>query len=183
SLRKLREVFSFPIIGIIPDIKSAVKITKNKIVGLLATKATINSAYMKRFIKNFSSYVIIRNIIVSDIINVVENMFNTTYQSVYKTLSILSPWIEDRTSNPDTIILGCTHLLLIKKEIKNFFGRKINLIDSKSDLLKNVYIYKKSIFSIKKKNTVYYTKMEERIKILIQVFKEIGFEKFEEIFT
>ncbi|KES14480.1 Glutamate racemase, partial [Gilliamella apicola SCGC AB-598-I20] len=53
-LPSLRSKFSFPIVGVVPAIKPASKVTKNKCIGLLATKATIQRAYTSNLIQEFA---------------------------------------------------------------------------------------------------------------------------------
>jgi len=55
SLITLKNYFNLPIIGIIPDINKATKITQNNIIGLLGTQITINHYCVNNLIASCSS--------------------------------------------------------------------------------------------------------------------------------
>ncbi len=50
SLPALRERFSFPVVGVVPAIKPAARLTVNGIVGLLATRGTVQRSYTHELI-------------------------------------------------------------------------------------------------------------------------------------
>ena len=56
AFSSLKKIFNLPIIGIFPDIKTAEKKTKNKIIGLIATENTINSKYTQKLIHEKSFF-------------------------------------------------------------------------------------------------------------------------------
>ena len=49
ALPALRQQFKFPIVGVVPAIKPAAKITKSKVIGLLATPGTIARSYTRPY--------------------------------------------------------------------------------------------------------------------------------------
>ena len=56
ALADLRSLFpGLPIVGTVPAIKLAAKVTRNKRIGLLATNATVNHPYSARLIADFAS--------------------------------------------------------------------------------------------------------------------------------
>ncbi len=55
SLPNLSTHFSFPVVGVVPAIKPATKLTRNGVVGLLATKGTVNREYTKELIDRFAT--------------------------------------------------------------------------------------------------------------------------------
>ena len=55
-MNQLRERFpDVPIVGTVPAIKLAAKVTKNKKIGLLATNATVKHPYCKKLVSDFAS--------------------------------------------------------------------------------------------------------------------------------
>lgn len=44
SLPALRETFDFPVVGVVPAIKPAARLTRNGVVGVLATRGPSNAA-------------------------------------------------------------------------------------------------------------------------------------------
>ena len=54
SLPALREKFPFPVVGVVPAIKPAARLTANGIVGLLATRGTVKRPYTRELIDRFA---------------------------------------------------------------------------------------------------------------------------------
>ena len=53
SLPALREKFAFPVVGVVPAIKPAARLTANGIVGLLATRGTVKRPYTRELIDRY----------------------------------------------------------------------------------------------------------------------------------
>lgn len=72
SLLALRAYFPFPIIGVVPAIKPATKLTRNGIIGLLATKVTVNGNYTKELIDRFAPDCKVEMIASSELVQLAE---------------------------------------------------------------------------------------------------------------
>ena len=55
SLPALREKFGFPVVGVVPAIKPAARLTANRVVGLLATRGTVKRPYTHELIQRFAN--------------------------------------------------------------------------------------------------------------------------------
>ncbi|XBC39712.1 MAG: glutamate racemase [Buchnera aphidicola (Chaetogeoica yunlongensis)] len=137
SLITLKNYFRFPIIGISPDFIKAINTTKNKVIGLLGTKITINHYHVKYFIKLLSPKYTIKPFYNNKLVKIAENKLITKSLSIKKLKTILQPLLL-LPNIPDTIILGCTHFSFLKKEIKKIFFNKINIIDSNISIPKHI---------------------------------------------
>ncbi|MCD6046053.1 MAG: glutamate racemase, partial [Gammaproteobacteria bacterium] len=49
----------------------------------------------------------------------------------------LQPLFNDNNP-PDTLVLGCTHFPLLKPRIENYLGRNVSVIDSASNVAKEI---------------------------------------------
>ncbi len=128
ALKRLKKEFDIPIIGVIlPGVKKAIHTTKNKRIGLIGTEGTIKSkAYEKRI-----------------------NQFCSECEIIAKSTPLLVPlveenWIQHRVTdlviqeylrsilkqNVDTLIMGCTHYPVLKKNLKRIMKGQLNLVDS-----------------------------------------------------
>ncbi|WMY95981.1 MAG: glutamate racemase [Arsenophonus sp.] len=190
SLLFLRNFFSFPIIGVVPAIKPAIKLTRNRIIGLLATKLTVNGVYTKNLIKKFATNVTVNMIASSKLVQLAEKKIHGENISKKRLMIILKPWLQMKKP-PDTIILGCTHFPLLLKEFKKIFLEDTVIIDSSSAIAKRAFflmnkqkefiINKKKNMLIKNKNIVYCTKIDNKTEKLFPVLLRIGFHKFQKI--
>lgn len=178
SLPILRKNFNIPIIGVLPILKPAIEIKKNKIVGLIATQATVNSSYIKKIIYKYSLKNTIKIIATNELAIIAEKKVRKLSVSNTKLKKIFQSWIA-LSIQPDTIILGCTHFSFLKQEIQEMFYKPINFIDSGDAIIKGIkkYFYQENI----KKNVFLCSKYNKKIKQLLFFLKKYKFKKIQEI--
>ncbi|BED91908.1 MAG: glutamate racemase [Candidatus Improbicoccus pseudotrichonymphae] len=136
--------YGIPVFGIvIPLCKSAVKITKNKRIAVVATETAIISNEYKRTIQNISKDIEIFQQECPTLATMIEN--NTSYDSLIEILNVcLLPLIK---KNIDVLILGCTHYSIIKNIINDIF-KDIVIVDpaqEMADFLKGEFCQEKII--------------------------------------
>lgn len=128
ALPVLRRHFKIPIIGVIsPGVKEAVYATRNNNIGVIATKATINSAAYERQIKQLNPKIKVFNQACPLFVPLAEEGWlkdKATYDIADHYLKPL------KKAKIDTLILGCTHYPLLKRVFKKILGRSVRLIDS-----------------------------------------------------
>ena len=130
ALDDLRSRFpSLPIVGTVPAIKLAAKVTANKRVGLLATNATVRHPYSQKLIEDFASDCAVFKRGDPDLIDFIEKLFTA---SRAERLAAVRPAVDYFAANDcDTIILGCTHFTHIADDIQAAAGDKVRVIDSR----------------------------------------------------
>jgi glutamate racemase len=128
ALKTLKENFPVPIIGVIESgVNRAISITKNHKFAVLGTVATIKSDEYGLQIKKQSSKSKVISLACPLFVPLVEE--GLTKGDI--PTQIIKMYLTDiKNLELDTIILGCTHYPLLKDLIQEFFGDKINLIDS-----------------------------------------------------
>ncbi len=131
SLKKLRSAFpSIPIVGTVPAIKLAAKVSKNKRIGLLATNATVNNPYSRQLAEDFAGDCVVVNRGDPDLVSFIEHDFFTATLEEKK--AAIKPAVDFFKQNDcDTIILGCTHFTHIADICKQVAGSDVNVIDSR----------------------------------------------------
>jgi len=128
TLDVLRQNFDFPFIGTVPAIKPAAS-HANRRIGLLATNRTVEEAYTNKLIEDFasSSDVIKRG--ASELVDFVER--DLFYSSHEDSAAFLQPLIADlERDGVDSLVLGCTHFVYLRKLLKNGFSRDVEIFDS-----------------------------------------------------
>lgn len=125
ALSHLRSEFNIPIIGVVPAIKPAVKISKNKKIAVLTTPATSNSKYLNDLIKKFAKGKKILKVSCSGLEDHIENL---NRQNIKQQLAQYSKKIIE--FGADVVVLGCTHYPLIKKDFEKSLKKSITVIDS-----------------------------------------------------
>lgn len=154
ALSIVKKNSNVPVFGVIdPAIKKALKVTKNGKIGIVGTRATVNSnAYKETSVRAHASMLV--PLIEEGFIKGSEiNLFIKEYFKVFK-------------GKIDTLILGCTHYPLIKKGIRNYLGENIKLIDPAEEIAKVIYEYvikSKRMINNNESNDIYFlTDVNER---------------------
>ncbi|PKH01291.1 glutamate racemase [Psychromonas sp. MB-3u-54] len=160
ALQYLRGHFSIPIVGVVPAIKPATFLTKNGVIGLLATPATINGAYTARLIDEFAAGKQVLKIGSTQLVKLAELKLQGKLIQQADMESVLAAWLI-LEKMPDTIVLGCTHFPLLKAEIARCFKHKINLVDSGNAIAQRVtqLLGKGGMAEIKNTHQAYFTKV------------------------
>lgn len=136
ALSSLMFHFKIPIVGVIrPGAKEAVRLTKNKRIGVIGTKTTIQSESYEDEIKRYDKSIKVISRSCPLFVPLVEE--GLIRDSVTKEMAqrYLKPLKEAKV---DTLILGCTHYPLLKCIIKDVMGSGVNLVDSAHQTAKEV---------------------------------------------
>lgn len=147
----LRNYFGFPVVGVVPAIKSAVARSRSQCIGLLATPATINSPYIAQLITKFGKNSHIELLGLSELAVMAEEKLQGVPVNRLILARLMTPWL-DNLPNLDTIILGCTHYPFIEKELAQLFPQ-VEFIDSGEAVARRVQFLSKST-QIAKKDSI-----------------------------
>ena len=130
AITHLREKFPFLIVnGTEPGIKPAIMNTKTLHVAVLATPRTLKGDKYQLLVNELSA---IKEIKLHEqaCIGLVEQIEKGDVDTK-ETFNMLEKWLEPmKSSNVDTIVLGCTHYPLVANVIKQIMGNEITLIET-----------------------------------------------------
>ncbi|OTA14834.1 glutamate racemase [Xenorhabdus vietnamensis] len=183
SLPALRERFSFPVVGAVPAIKPAAKLTCNRVVGLLATRATVKRNYTKELIAMFATNCQMHLIGSAELVELAERKLHGKDVPLEELEKILKPWLKMKEP-PDTVILGCTHFPLIAEELSQVLPNGTRLIDSGAAIARRTaWLIKnrEDLFLTTTDNLAYCTKIEPASEELKPVLRELGFLTLEKL--
>jgi len=132
ALNALKREFKLPITGVIDaGVRRAVSTTRNKVIGIVATPATIASGAYQRKIKALnSSLKVICQACPLFVPLAEEGWFRHKATQLIATDYLATI----RRSRADTVVLGCTHYPLLKPIFKRILGRHVTLIDSAEEV-------------------------------------------------
>lgn len=133
-LPSLRKSLSIPVVGVVPAIKPAAKLSLNKKICLLATPATVQRSYTLDLINKYASSCEVFKIGTTKLVEMAESKMRGQKIDSIALKSILYP-IVDRV---DCLVLGCTHFPLLKQEIKSVLPDEIKLVDSGDAIARRV---------------------------------------------
>lgn len=133
ALTEAQQVFDIPIVGVIePGARGAVMVTRNRKVGVIGTKGTIDSRAYSNAVRSLDAGVTVYSASCPKLVEIVEkglvsdaNFYNTASYTVAK--GYLTPLLR---AHIDTLVLGCTHYPLLKGMLTKVCGNKIDIISS-----------------------------------------------------
>jgi glutamate racemase len=135
-LRDARERYSIPVIEVIqPAVRRAVAATRSGRVGVIGTRATIESrAYLDAFAA--APQLTIESIACPLFVEYVERG-ETSGEAITKVArEYLKPMID---ADIDTLVLGCTHYPLLTGVISYVMGNDVSLVSSAEETAKDLY--------------------------------------------
>ncbi|MCW2883015.1 MAG: Glutamate racemase [Sphaerisporangium sp.] len=135
-LRDARERYVVPVVEVIqPATRRAVRATRNGRVGVIATRATIESmAYPDAFAA--APDVRLTSVAAPRLVEFVERGETMSDEVIEVARRYLQPVIDDGC---DTLILGCTHYPLLAGAISYVMGNEVTLVSSADETAKDVF--------------------------------------------
>ena len=135
-LRDARERYSVPVIEVIqPAVRRAVAATRTGKIGVIGTRATIDSqAYLDAFAA--APQLTITSAACPLFVEFVERGETSGPEITEIAREYLAPMIE---SDIDTLVLGCTHYPLLTGVISYVMGNSVSLVSSAEETAKDLY--------------------------------------------
>lgn len=128
GIETVREKFDIPVLGVIgPGARTAINATKNNKIGVIGTRATINSGSYIRALKLVNEKMQIHSIPTPLLVPLAEEGWSKSEITRKVGEIYLEPL---KKKGIDTMILGCTHYPLIKHIIGEIMGKDVQLVDS-----------------------------------------------------
>jgi glutamate racemase len=126
-INQLRKEFTVPFVGIEPAIKPAALTTQTGVVGVLATKGTLNSQlFHKSSLEHGSKIQLVEQIGTGLVACVESNKIDDP--STFTLLeSFLNPMVD---RGMDSLVLGCTHYPFLIPVIKKIIPQHVRIIDN-----------------------------------------------------
>ncbi|MGC8852808.1 MAG: glutamate racemase [Hydrogenobacter sp.] len=139
ALDILKEELGIPVFGVIkPGVRKALEVSKNKVIGVIGTRSTIESGVYQKSLKEAGSVVYAKacplfvpiveeGLIEGEIVDKVIDFYLREFKS----------------TDIDTLILGCTHYPLLSPAIKRYMG-EVHIVDSASAIAEEIASYVKN---------------------------------------
>lgn len=153
GLAHAQQTFDVPVIGVVaPGARAAVQATKNRRVGVIATKGTVESGAYTKAIRSLDAGITVFSTATPRFVEIAEQGIRMAegpienYTSLASKVYIRSEFQEIareyleplRRCDVDTLVLGCTHFPLLKALIGGVIGREVVLISSAKETARDV---------------------------------------------
>jgi glutamate racemase len=126
-LDRLRAKFPVPFVGVVPAVKTASERSASRVIGLLATENTVDSAYLDRLIQEFAADCRVIRIASPSLAGLAEAKARGQFIDRINLSKILMPFAN--TPALDTVVLGCTHYPILQNELAAILNPAIEWLD------------------------------------------------------
>jgi glutamate racemase len=132
ALPALQESLAVPVVGVItPEAAAAVRATRNRRIGLLATQATVAAGRYEALVHSLDAGVRFTAVACPTLVPLIE--------AGEQTVDAVSEYAASlKEAGCDTVILGCTHYPLIRPVFQRVFGRDVTLVFSAEETAREV---------------------------------------------
>ena len=136
ALPQLQEELTVPIVGVItPEAHAAVQATRNRLIGLLATQATVDAGRYRELVQALDAGARLFPVACPRLVPLIES--DTPFGA--ETSDAVREYAEPlKAAGVDTVILGCTHYPLIRPIFQRVFGRGVTLVFSAEETAREV---------------------------------------------
>jgi glutamate racemase len=132
ALPALQESLRVPVVGVLaPEAVAAVRATRNRRIGLLATEATVAARRYETLVRTLDAGVAFTAVACPKLVPLIE-AGERTGDAVAEYAAPL------KAAGCDTVILGCTHYPLIRPVLQRVFGRDVTLVFSAEETAADV---------------------------------------------
>jgi glutamate racemase len=133
GFQDLKDKFNLPIFEVItPAVEKAVLISKNKRIGVIGTRTTIESGIYQNLIKKIDSKIEVFSQACPLLVPLIEENWPKKPEMKMIVKKYLYPL---KLKQIDTLILGCTHYPIIKDLIQIKMGQRVKLVDSAEEIV------------------------------------------------
>jgi glutamate racemase len=136
ALEPLQQSFSVPVVGVIePGARAAARSTSRGVVGVIATRGTVESGAYEKALKDFNGKLEVYQAAAPKLVEYVEKNILKGRELKEDIVNYVEPL---NKHDIDVLILGCTHFPLIEREIKDCCRQGTEVISSAVETAKDV---------------------------------------------
>ena len=136
SISYLRDKYpSIPFVGLEPAVKPAALTTKSGVIGVLATKRSLEGDHFRRAEAKYGAEVTILKAVGEGFVEAVENNEEHTAETLELVRKAVMPLVD---GGADKIVLGCTHYPFLRDEIARIAGDGVDIVDSSEAVARRV---------------------------------------------
>ncbi len=183
SLPALRERFDFPVVGVVPAIKPAARLTRNGVVGLLATRGTVKRPYTHALVAQFARECKIEMLGSAELVELAEAKLHGQEVDLADVRHAVQPWLRMKEP-PDTVVLGCTHFPLLRDELQLVMPEGTRLVDSGAAIARRTVwlLEHEAPHAVSSdQNLAFCTRLDDEVAKLSPVLQRYGFPLLEKL--
>ncbi len=122
ALDHVRSALELPVVGTVPAIKPAAELSKNRVIGVLGTEATVRQPYVDDLAARFAADCTIIRHGSPELVDLAEAKLGGEEIAVGDVEAAAAPMFEAPGGGGiDTVVLACTHFPLLREELRAAF--------------------------------------------------------------
>lgn len=183
ALEEVRAVLDIPVVGTVPAIKPAAKLTRTGTIGLLATPGTVRRAYTAQLIEDFASEVRVILHGSVELVRMAEGIASGEAVALEAFRTAQMPLFEaDGGSAIDTVVLACTHFPLIRGELAATVPHPVTFVDSGEAIARQTLrVLPKGGGAARPGGQVWLTSPPDQQSRLVEVCRRFGFSSLQQV--
>ena len=132
ALQQIRQTVACPVIGVVPAVKPASAMSRSKVIGVLATPATVRRPYLDTLIRDFAADCTVLKAGSVVLVELAEGKMRGESVNLALIRQEMAPLFVEQSdgSRIDTVVLGCTHFPLLREELSQAAPWPVTWIDS-----------------------------------------------------
>lgn len=139
ALPHLRAILPIPVVGVVPAIKPAAALSASRVIGLLATPATVDRPYTSDLIDRFAPGCTVIRVGSAELVTLAEAALRGIAPPVERLAAILAPFFAGPDgARLDVIVLACTHFPLLREALARAAPRPVTFLDSGAAIARRV---------------------------------------------
>ena len=175
SLPRVRKELGFPVVGVVPAIKTASEQSKARCIGLLATPGTIRRSYTDQLINDFAGDCHVIRVGSSELVDLAEQHLRGKQVASEQLKRIVAPFFY-HSRQPDTIVLGCTHFPLLTDALNDVIPSPVQWVDSGTAIARRVHsLLKDNLPTSHERDIFTYTGKSSSVTALAPALERMGF--------
>ena len=128
ALEDIRKCLPIPVVGVVPAIKPAGRLSKTRVIALLATEATVRRKYTEQLIEDFASDCELLRVGSRNLVEYAEAKLRGERVSLDAIKQELEPIFAEK--DVDTVVLACTHFDHLRVEFEAVSPRPLHWLSS-----------------------------------------------------
>ena len=122
ALEHVRSALDLPVVGTVPAIKPAAELSKNRVIGVLGTEATVRQRYVDNLAAEFAADCTLIRHGSPELVELAEAKLAGEGISVEAVKAAAQPMFDAPDGDRiDTVVLACTHFPLLEDELRTAF--------------------------------------------------------------
>ncbi len=130
ALDAVRSALDIPVVGTVPAIKPAASLSKNRVIGVLGTPATVVQPYVDRLTEQFAGDCVVLRHGSAELVDLAEAKLRGEAPPAAAFAAIMNGLFDQPDGDRiDVVVLACTHFPLVETELEAASPRPLAFID------------------------------------------------------